>query len=127
MLSKDSAVMERMATQGDEIALLGDMKPYIMQLQYYYEALSGAIAPFLQAAAEQDGDVTPMDAAEYAELWQSTEESIEMFDIDAIQDGLKRLHAATENGEKRSALKEAIEASEVFDYTKVAELLKKYR
>ena len=68
-----------------------------------------------------------MDAAEYAELWKSTEESIEMFDIDAIQDGLKRLYAATENGEKRNALKEAIEASEVFDYTKVAELLEKYR
>jgi len=126
-LSKDSAVMERMATQGDEIALLGDMKPYIMQLQYYYEALTEAIAPFLQADSEQEDDVMPMDAAEYASLWKDTEESIEMFDIDAIQDGLKRLYAATENGEKRNALKEAIEASEVFDYTKVAELLEKYR
>ena len=47
-LSKDSAVMERMATQGDEVALLGDMKPYIMQVQYYYEALADAIAPLLQ-------------------------------------------------------------------------------
>ena len=127
MLSKDSAVMERMATHGDEIALLGDMKPYIMQLQYYYEALSGAIAPFLQAVSEQEESVMSMDAAEYAELWSNTEESIEMFDIDAIQDGLKRLYAATEPGEKRSALKEAIEASEVFDYTKVAQLLEKYR
>lgn len=126
-LSKDSAVMERMATQGDEIALLGDMKPYIMQLQYYYDALNDAIMPFLQKNAGQDEDVTPMDAAEYAELWASTEESIEMFDIDAIQDGLKRLYAATEGGEKRNALKEAIEASEVFDYTRVAELLEKYR
>ena len=126
-LSKDSAVMERMATQGDEISLLGDMKPYIMQLQYYYDALDTAIAPFLQAVSEQDEDVIPMEAAAYAELWQSTEESIEMFDIDAIQEGLKRLYAATGKGEKRNALKEAIEASEVFDYTRVAELLETYR
>lgn len=127
VLSKDSAVMERMATQGDEIALLGDMKPYIMQLQYYYEALSTAIAPFLQAVTGQDEKVMPMETAEYAALWQSTQESIAMFDIDAIQEGLKRLHAATEPGEKRNALKEAIEASEVFDYTRVEELLEQYR
>lgn len=127
VLSQDSAVMERMATQGDEIALLGDMKPYIMQLQYYYDALSDAIAPFLHAATERDDDVVPMAAADYAALWEATEESIEMFDIDAIQDGLKRLYSATENGNKRIALKEAIEASEVFDYTKVAEILAQYR
>lgn len=127
VLSKDSAVMERMATQGDEISLLGDMKPYIMQLQYYYEALTNAIVPFLQEAEEQDADIVPMEASAYAELWKDTEESIEMFDIDAIQEGLKRLYAATERGEKRDALKEAMEASEVFDYTKVAELLEKYR
>ena len=127
VLSQDSAVMERMATQGDEIALLGDMKPYIMQLQYYYEALSNAIAPFLQKDSGQEEDVVSMAAADYAALWKDTEESIEMFDIDAIQDGLKRLYSATEPGEKRTALKEAIDASEVFDYTKVAELLEKYR
>ena len=96
-------------------------------MQYYYEALTNAIVPFLQEAEEQDADIVPMEASAYAELWKDTEESIEMFDIDAIQEGLKRLYAATERGEKRDALKEAMEASEVFDYTKVAELLEKYR
>lgn len=126
-LSKDSAVMERMATQGDEIALLGDMKPYIAHLQYYYDVLNGAIAPLLQQKDAQDDVVVAMDASEYRSLWESTEESIDMFDIDAIQEGLKRLYAATEAGEKKDALREAIEASEVFDYTKVAEILEKYR
>ena len=126
-LSKDSAVMERMATQGDEFALLGDMKPYIMQVQYYYDALMDAIAPLLQDVCEMQESIAPMDAADYAELWRSTEESIELFDIDAIQEGLKRLYAATDVGEKRDALKEALEASEVFDYGKVAEILKKHR
>lgn len=126
-LSKDSAVMERMATQGDEAALLGDMKPYLIQLQYYYDALTCAIAPLLQEKNAQDDTVVAMDAAAYAELWKVTEESIEMFDIDAIQDGLKQLYSATEAGEKRDALREAVEASEVFDYTKVAEILEKYR
>jgi len=126
-LSKDSAVMERMATQGDEIALLGDMKPYIMQVQYYYEALTDAIAPFLQKVNEWLEGVSPMEADAYAELWRNTEESIELFDIDAIQEGLKQLYAATEAGEKREALQEALEASEVFDYAKVAEILKQYR
>lgn len=124
--SKDSAVMERMAAQGDEFALLGDMKPYIMQLQFYYDALTTAIAPLLQETAEE-GDVVEMEESAYAELWRDTEESIEMFDIDAIQEGLKTLYAATGAGEKKDALKEAIEASEVFDYTKVAKILEQYR
>lgn len=126
-LSKDSAVMERMATQGDEVALLGDMKPYIMQVQYYYEALADAIAPLLQKGYETQEGVSPMEPDAYAELWRSTEESIELFDIDAIQEGLKQLYAATDAGEKREALQEALEASEVFDYGKVAEILKQYR
>ncbi len=125
--SKDSAVMERMAAQGDENALLGDMKPYIMQLQFYYDALTAAIAPLLQEKEAAQGDVVAMEASAYAQLWRETEESIEMFDIDAIQEGLKTLYAATAAGDKKDALKEAIEASEVFDYTKVAKLLEQYR
>lgn len=127
LFSKDSAVMERMATEGDEIALLGDLYPYIMQLQMVYEALSTAIAELVQEAEFDDEKVLPMEEAAYRSLWQETEESIEMFDIDAIQEGLKRLHLATPAGEKRNALREAMEASEVFEYAVVADILKRYR
>jgi len=125
--SKDSAVMERMATEGNEIALLGDLYPYIMQLQMVYEALSTAISELVREAEFDDEEVLPMEEAAYRSLWQETEESIEMFDIDAIQEGLKRLHLATTAGEKRNALKEAMEAAEVFEYSAVADILKKYR
>lgn len=125
--SSDSAVMERMATEGDEVALLGDLKPYIYQLRYYHSALTEAIAPMLQEASQDDEGVIPMDAAAYAALWAETEESINVFDIDAIQEGLHRLCSATEAGEKREALKKAIEASEMFDYTMVAQIMERYR
>lgn len=125
--SKDSAVMERMATDGDEVALLGDLKPYIFQLRYYHNALSEAIAPLLQEAAQDDEGVIPMEVAAYTALWAETEESINVFDIDAIQEGLHRLFSATEAGEKREALKKAIEASEMFDYTTVAQIMEQYR
>lgn len=125
--SKDSAVMERMATEGDEISLLGDLKPYIIQLQGYQSALSEAIKPFLQEAAGSDEEWNPMEADAYHALWETTIESIAEFDIDAIQEGLRRLCAATEAGEKRDALKKAIEASEMFDYTAVAEIMEQYR
>ncbi len=127
MFSKDSAVMERMAAEGNEIALLGDLHPYIMQLQMVYEALSTAIAELLQEAKFDDEEVLPMEENAYRALWKETEESVEMFDIDAIQEGLKRLHLATPGGEKRNALKEAMEAAEVFEYAAVADILKKYR
>ena len=68
-----------------------------------------------------------MESVGSVSIWRSTEESIELFDIDAIQEGLKQLYAATDAGEKREALQEALEASEVFDYGKVAEILKQYR
>ena len=57
----------------------------------------------------------------------TTQESIVEFDIDAIQEGLRRLFAATDPGEKREALKKAIEASEMFDYTAVAEIMEQYK
>lgn len=126
-LSKDSAVMERMATEGDEIALLGDLKPYILHLQAYQRALTEAIRPLLETAEAVEEGIVPMEAAEYAELWGETEESINVFDIDAIQEGLHRLYAATEAGEKKTALKKAIDASEVFDYTTVAQIMEQYR
>jgi len=125
--SKDSAVMERMAAEGDEISLLGDLKPYIIQLQGYQSALSEAIKPFLQEAAGSDEEWNPMEADAYHALWETTIESIAEFDIDAIQEGLRRLCVATEAGEKRDALKKAIEASEMFDYTAVAEIMEQYR
>ena len=107
MFSKDSAVMERMAAEGNEIALLGDMNPYIYQLRYYYDALSAAIAPLLQKE-ECEEEIIPMEASEYEALWAEVEESVDMFDIDAIQEGLRRLYAATAHGEKKDALREAV-------------------
>ena len=126
MFSKDSAVMERMATEGNEIALLGDMNPYIYQLRYYYDALTAAIAPLLRKE-DREEDIIPMESSEYKELWAEVEACVELFEIDAIQEGLKRLHAATERGEKQDALREAMEASEVFEYSRVAEILVQYR
>ena len=126
LFSKDSAVMERMAAEGNEIALLGDMNPYIFQLRYYYDALTAAIAPLLQKE-ECEEEIIPMEASEYEALWAEVEESVDMFDIDAIQEGLRRLYAATAHGEKKDALREAVEASEVFEYSRVAEILQKYR
>lgn len=125
--SKDSAVMERMASEGDEIAILGDLKPYLLHLQTYQKALTEAIRPLLQEVKSEAEGMIPMEAAVYAELWAETEESIDVFDIDAIQEGLHRLYAATEAGEKKDALKKAIEASEVFDYTTVAQIMEQYR
>lgn len=125
--SKDSAMMERMAADGDEIALLGALQAYIMQLQSYQSALDAALQPLLQEAAKDDDTVTPMAADDYEALWVTTQESIVEFDIDAIQEGLRRLFAATNPGEKREALKKAIEASEMFDYTAVAEIMEQYK
>lgn len=127
--AKTSARLEQLAIEENHIRLREELWGYVNELSGYYESLTKAIAPLLENRIKDEDaeEAITMDAADYAALWKQTEESMTLFDIDAIQEGLHRLYAATAAGEKKDALKRAIEYSESFEYAKLSSLLEQYR
>ena len=63
-----------------------------------------------------------MEPALFKALWARTLECVRLFDIDAVKDGLRQLHAAS-SGDTKMLLKKAIDAANSFDYKKVTSIL----
>ncbi len=123
-LSKQSAELERFAIDGaDFTALTGELADYSRRLAETGSAISAALSSYKQEE-EDSADIIRMEPAQYLALWKETMEYVRCFEIDEIREGLTKLRASAEDAAVRAKLKEALEASEVFDYGKVAEILR---
>lgn len=124
-LSHASAELERVALQEDE-DLEEALLSYIEWISSINRTLHQVILRYTKILGNgQDEKVISMPQAEYDKLWADTEQAVKECNIDTVQEGLRRLHQATEDSLVREELETAIKASEFYDYIMVKEILMK--
>jgi len=122
-LSKTAAEFEKAAIESPDGVCVSGVEPYADALYKAGAALLKALEEFDALKAPEPVRTLLLTPEAYNKLLADTAASVKLFDIDAIAEGLKTLHAAARSDSERSELKSAIDSAGCFDYKKVAEIL----
>lgn len=124
-LSKTSAELERAAIDGMDFSTkIEELCLYSNHLSDAGNSIAVALAGYRSSIKSDVVEFVSMEPEAYKALWDETLEYVRCFAIDEIRQGLEGLFAATADATLRSQLKNAIDASNLFDYSKVSAILK---
>ncbi len=122
-LSKTAAELEKAAIDNPDGVCISNVATYAEALYKAGSALLSSLEEYDASKSPEPARTLVLSAEAFNKLLADTAASVKLFDIDAIAEGLKTLHAAARSDSERDALKTAIDSAGCFDYKKVAETL----